>query len=95
MPPYRFLFERRKIEHGASPEALVLPAELAPTAGYEIIPKAEGRALAAYLVSLRAEAPLFVAPLTVASAGGTTETNAPTAPGLTATNATPANVPAK
>jgi cytochrome c oxidase cbb3-type subunit 2 len=67
MPPYRFLFEKRQIGLAPSPEALVLPAELAPPPGYEILPKPEARALAAYLLSLRADAPLFVAPLTVAS----------------------------
>jgi cbb3-type cytochrome oxidase cytochrome c subunit len=67
MPPYRFLFEQRKIGLAPSPEALALPAELAPPPGCEIIPKPEARALAAYLLSLRADAPLFVAPLTVAS----------------------------
>jgi hypothetical protein len=67
MPPYRFLFEKRKVGPTPSPEALVLPAELAPPPGYEILPKPEARALAAYLISLRADTPLFVAPLTVAS----------------------------
>jgi len=64
MPPYRFLFEKRRIERRQSSEALVLPANLAPEPGYEIVPKPEARALAAYLTSLRAEAPLYVAPLT-------------------------------
>lgn len=67
MPPYRFLFEKRKIGPTPSPEALALPAELAPPPGCEILPKPEAQALAAYLISLRADAPLFVAPLTVAS----------------------------
>ena len=65
MPPYRFLFERRKLGLTPSPEALALPAPWAPPPGYEIIPKPEAVALAAYLTSLRAEAPLFVAPLSV------------------------------
>jgi cbb3-type cytochrome oxidase cytochrome c subunit len=67
MPPYRFLFEKRQMGLTPSPEALVLPAELAPPPGYEILPTPEARALAAYLISLRADTPLFVAPLTVAS----------------------------
>ncbi len=79
MPPYRFLFERRKIGLEPSPEALVLPAEVAPPAGYEVVPKPPARALAAYLASLRADAPLFNAPLTVpASATPATSTNAAT-----------------
>jgi cytochrome c oxidase cbb3-type subunit 2 len=77
MPPYRFLFEQRKIGLNPSPEVLVLPAELAPPPDYEILPKPEARALAAYLLSLRADAPLFVAPLTVASTNATSATPPP------------------
>ncbi|MEI6396198.1 MAG: ribosomal protein L7/L12 [Verrucomicrobiota bacterium] len=95
MPPYRFLFEKHKIEHNPSPEALVLPAEMAPAPGYEILPKQEARALAAYLVSLRADAPLFVAPLTVAAADAATATNPPAALGAATGNAAPVNAPAK
>ncbi|SPE51490.1 exported hypothetical protein [Verrucomicrobia bacterium] len=66
MAPYRFLFEMRKIEHERSPDALEdLPAELAPGPGYEIVPKTEAKALAAYLVNLHMDAPLFDAPLTL------------------------------
>jgi cbb3-type cytochrome oxidase cytochrome c subunit len=80
MPPYRFLFEKRKIDLQPSPEALVLPAEAAPPAGYEIVPKPAARALAAYLVSLHADAPLFNAPLTApASPAAPTSTNTATA----------------
>jgi hypothetical protein len=62
----------------------MLPAELAPPAGYEIVPKPEAKALAAYLVSLRADAPLFIAPFTVpGSETASTSTNA-TAPATTA-----------
>jgi len=95
MPPYRFLFEQRKIEQDPSPEALSLPAALAPPPSYEILPKPEARALAAYLVSLRADAPLFVAPMTIASAGAATATNAPAVPEAASTNAAPANAPSK
>ncbi len=79
MPPHRFLFETRRLEHGGSPEALVLPAPWRPAAGYEIVPKPEARALVAYLLSLRADAPLFVAPLNPALAAPAegTATNAP------------------
>jgi len=107
MPPYRFLFEKRKIERRPSPDAMVLPRDLAPPPGYEIVPKPEAGALVAYLLSLRADAPLFEAPLTVApvpgAAGATnapaapdlTAANAPAAPGATSTNAAPTNAPAK
>jgi cbb3-type cytochrome oxidase cytochrome c subunit len=89
MPPYQFLFEKRKIERAPSPEALVLPPQLAVEPGYEIVPKPEASALVAYLVSLRADAPLFDAPVTVAFSA-TSSTNAPGA-----TNAAPAIVPLK
>jgi cbb3-type cytochrome oxidase cytochrome c subunit len=88
MAPYRFLFEKRKIERAVSLDALVLPPELAPPSGYEIVPKQEAKALVAYLLSLRADAPLFVAPLTVTPPPAQA-TNAPAA-----TNAT-SSLPAK
>ena len=88
MPPYRFLFEKRRIERARSPDALALPPELAPEAGYEIVPSPKAKALVAYLMSLRIDAPLFVAPLTVAAAPPAT--NAPPASATTATNAVPA-----
>jgi len=80
MPPYRFLFEKRKIGLQPSPDALVLPTEAAPPAGFEIVPKPAARALAAYLFSLRADAPLFTAPMTPpASTAAPISTNAATA----------------
>jgi cbb3-type cytochrome oxidase cytochrome c subunit len=91
MPPFRFLFEKRKIEHGPSPDALALPTDLAPPAGYEIVPKLQAKALVAYLASLRADAPLFVAPLSVAAPP---ETNAP-AGDMNSTNSPATNAPAK
>jgi cytochrome c oxidase cbb3-type subunit 2 len=88
MPPYQFLFEKRKIDRTPSPQALVLPPQVAPEPGYEIVPKPEATALVAYLISLRADAPLFDAPVTVAVS--TTATNAPSG-----TNAAPTNAPAQ
>jgi hypothetical protein len=65
MPSYPFLFERKKIGKEPSPDALQhLPSELAPPKGYEIVPKPEVKALVAYLLSLRADTPLYEAPLT-------------------------------
>jgi len=93
MPPYRFLFEKRRIERAPSPDALPLAGKLAPEPGYEIVPRPAARALAAYLTSLQANAPLFETPLTLPApvAPSTNnpagETNAP------ATAAT--NTPAK
>src|SRR5690348_2702907 len=37
MPPYRFLFEKRKIGREPSPDALKLAGEFAPEPGYEIV----------------------------------------------------------
>jgi cytochrome c oxidase cbb3-type subunit 2 len=95
MPSYRFLFAKHAVERGPSPEALVLPGKLAPPPGYEVVPKPAAKALAAYLVSLHADAPLFDAPITVASAAAATPTNSPAASDTAATNAAPATAPAK
>jgi cbb3-type cytochrome oxidase cytochrome c subunit len=76
MPPYRFLFETRKAGAKPSPDALQLSAEFAPPTGYEIVPKSEAKALVAYLLSLRADAPLFEAPLTPLPAQPAAATNA-------------------
>jgi cbb3-type cytochrome oxidase cytochrome c subunit len=63
MPSFKFLFEvRKKINGETSPDALNLPAEFAPPADYEIVPKPEAKELVAYLLSLRADAPLYEAP---------------------------------
>ena len=63
MPPFRYLFVVRKIGNVPSPEALEFPKEFAPPAGYEIVPTPEAKQLAAYLLSLRANAPLYSAPI--------------------------------
>ncbi len=95
MPPYPYLFEKRKIERFASPDALMLPPALAPEPGYEIVPTAQASALAAYLVSLRCDTPLFSVPVTVASASPPAAgTNAPAGADST-TNAVPTNSPAR
>jgi hypothetical protein len=65
MPSFKFLFEVRKEIGGVrSPDALNLPNEFAPAAGYEVVPKPEARELVAYLLSLRADQPLYEAPFT-------------------------------
>ena len=65
MPPFRYLFELRKRMDGVpSPHALQFPKDFAPPAGYEVVPTPEARQLAAYLLSLRADAPLYEAPFT-------------------------------
>jgi cbb3-type cytochrome oxidase cytochrome c subunit len=62
MPPYKFLFEVRKIHGAPSADALELTGEFAPADGYEVVPKPEAKELVAYLLSLRADVPLYEAP---------------------------------
>jgi cytochrome c oxidase cbb3-type subunit 2 len=64
MPAFKFLFEVRKINGTPSPDALALSGQFAPADGYEIVPKPEARELVAYLLSLRADVPLYEAPFT-------------------------------
>ncbi len=84
MPPYRFLFDKRKIDQAPSPDALALPPDLAPPPGFEIVPNPDAKALVAYLLSLRSDTPIFDAPFTAPPAPQTEGTNAPAA---AATNA--------
>ncbi|MGO8837892.1 MAG: cbb3-type cytochrome c oxidase subunit II [Limisphaerales bacterium] len=63
MPPFRYLFELRKIGAAPSPDALQFPKDFVLPAGYEVVPTPEARELAAYLLSLRANAPLYSAPI--------------------------------
>jgi cbb3-type cytochrome oxidase cytochrome c subunit len=62
MPPFRYLFQVKKIGNKASPDALIFPKGFEPPAGYEVVPTAEAQELAAYLLSLRADVPLYDAP---------------------------------
>jgi cbb3-type cytochrome oxidase cytochrome c subunit len=64
MPPFRYLFETHKIGDSPSPDALNLPKEIAPPAGYEVVPTDEAKQLVAYLLSLRSDVPLYDAPFT-------------------------------
>ena len=64
MPSFKFLFEVRKIGETPSPDALNLPPEFAPAAGYEVVPTADAKKLVAYLLSLHADVPLYDAPFT-------------------------------
>jgi cbb3-type cytochrome oxidase cytochrome c subunit len=69
MPPFRYLFVKRKIDGAPSPDALKLPLtqqpnEFMPPPGYEIIPTEDAKKLAAYLLSLHADMPLYDAPFT-------------------------------
>jgi cbb3-type cytochrome oxidase cytochrome c subunit len=64
MPPFRYFFGVRKIGGAPSPAALIFPKGSGPPAGYEVVPKPEAKELAAYLLSLRANVPLYSAPFT-------------------------------
>ena len=68
MPPYRYLFEVRKIGRKPSPDALILPPELVQ-AGCEIVPKPEAKELAEYLLTLHVDTPLPDAPVTPPGGG--------------------------
>ena len=61
MPPYRYLFNKRKMADGEKRAANALPAMVEP--GYEITPTADAEALVAYLMSLDASASLAEAPV--------------------------------
>ena len=65
MPPFRYLFETKKIGAAPSPDALNLPKEFAPSAGYEVVPTSDAKKLVAYLLSLHADVPLYDAPFTL------------------------------
>jgi cbb3-type cytochrome oxidase cytochrome c subunit len=64
MPPFCFLFREEKIGDAPLPDALPLQGELAPPAGYEIVPTGYAKNLVAYLLSLRVDVPLYDAPYT-------------------------------
>jgi cbb3-type cytochrome oxidase cytochrome c subunit len=64
MPPFRFLFEVRKLGAASSPDALQFPKDFPPPAGCEVVPTPEAKQLAAYLLSLKADVPLYEAPFT-------------------------------
>jgi cytochrome c oxidase cbb3-type subunit 2 len=80
MPRYRYLFEKRRIIHSRSENAIEVPGV---PAGFEVVPSDRAEALVEYLLSLRAQAELFEAP--IARPPGA-KTNAP--PAAAATNAT-------
>jgi cytochrome c oxidase cbb3-type subunit 2 len=80
MPPYRYLFEKRRIQQAPAPDALVLEGELSPEPGFEIVPTPEGRALVAYLLSLKSDVPLFEAPFSSVSRAPTASAGMNAAP---------------
>jgi len=65
MPAFRYLFTvRNKVNGQSSPDALVLPKEFMPAGDVEVIPTTEAKQLAAYLLSLKNNVPLYEAPFT-------------------------------
>lgn len=63
MPPFRFLFEKRRILGQPSIDALKLLPPDQPEPGYEVVPTQDARALVQYLISLkRSSYPLPEAP---------------------------------
>jgi len=64
MPSFKFLFTVRPVGAVPSVEALKLPAGFEAPAGFEVVPTAEASELAAFLLSLHADAPLYEAPYT-------------------------------
>ena len=62
MPAYKWLFQTREIQGQPSVDALKLDGAYAPPSGYEVVPTAEGKALVAYLLSLKKNYPLPEAP---------------------------------
>jgi len=68
MPPFRYLFQVKKIGSFPSPDALVFPNNFGPPAGYEVVPAPQAQELAAYLLSLHADVPLHDAPFSQSAA---------------------------
>jgi cytochrome c oxidase cbb3-type subunit 2 len=64
MPSFRYLFTVQKKGATPAPDALNLPAAFAAPAGSEVVPTPAAKELVAYLLSLRANAPLYDAPFT-------------------------------
>jgi len=62
MPSFAYLFEVRPVGAMPSAEALKLPAGFTAPAGFEVVPTMAAKQLAAYLLSLRSDAPLYEAP---------------------------------
>ena len=78
MPPYAYLFTKHTLKPGQMRSEDSLPVEGA--SDVEVLPTEDARALAAYLLSLKSEVPLFEAPLprsatnaTPAEAAGTNQ----------------------
>lgn len=97
MPRYPFLFDVRPIQRGqtASPDALSLPKNFAPPAGYEVVPRPAALTLVSYLQSLQTE-PFFyeVFPPLSPKRGTNLTTTAAAATNAPAATVTATNLPA-
>jgi cytochrome c oxidase cbb3-type subunit 2 len=62
MPSFRYLFRTQKISGQASADALKLTGPGGPHGGYEIVPTEDGKAIVAYLISLKRNYALPEAP---------------------------------
>jgi len=76
-PPYRYLFETRKISGQGSADALPLSGEDAPKPGFEVVPKPEAVSLVSYLLSLDRSHPLKEATAAPGAAGDAGSAAAP------------------
>jgi cytochrome c oxidase cbb3-type subunit 2 len=97
MPTYKFLFEKRPRAKGKkpAPDALQWAESSDPEPAYDIVPGPEARALAAYMVSLRGDAPLYEASFKLVASVPVAATNAPGGAATNATAATVTNAPSK
>jgi hypothetical protein len=77
MPAYPYLFEMRKAGTATRPKPLALAGDFAPPKGYEVVPRPDGEALVAYLMSLKRDVSLYEAP---ASSPARAFEDMPTAP---------------
>jgi cytochrome c oxidase cbb3-type subunit 2 len=62
MPSFRYLFREQRILGQISADALKLNGLGAPPDGYEIVPTGDGKAIVAYLLSLKRNYALPEAP---------------------------------
>ena len=88
MPPYKFLFEKRKLLPGQQPSPDALPVEVEP--GFQMVPSHRADALIAYLQSLVATAPLFEAPYPIVPKPPGQDTNASAVSSTNVANTNPA-----
>jgi cytochrome c oxidase cbb3-type subunit 2 len=89
MPPYRYLFEKRKINGQRSSDALNTRSEV----GYEIVPKPAAKHLVDYLLSIDRNHPLKEIKTTEGVAPTAAPSNATPAPATAAPGAAPTAAP--